>query len=328
MAIVQLTEFLDDLYTTTWQNMKDDAADQIFDATPFWAWMKANNRMETIEGGRWIGEPLSYDKNDNISWLRKGSTVSLNDFKHLTTAKYDWRYLSGSLVRFGVDDQQNRGKNMIIKYLDSKINNTKDALADEMETRLFGSDGDTDPEHPAFDGLQILVADDPTASVSIGGFDQSTFDWWRNKTNNMTGVSFATSGVSRMRTMFNDVSQNKRNDAPDIIVSGQTPYEYYEDEALDILQIQNTRMAELGFDHQTFKGRPWIWSPACANTRMYFLNTKYLKYVYDPAYFFDMTQWKDIPDQVNDRAAQILTACQFITNRRRTQGVIHTIDTA
>lgn len=327
MSVQQLTEFLDDLYTSTWQNMSSDVADQVFDATPFWAWMKENGRLDTEEGGRWIGRPLQYDKNDNIYWIRKGSTVQLNDFKHLTTVKYDWRYLVASMVRFGVDDQQNRGKNTIIKFAESKVDNTKMSLADELETRLFGGVGDTDPEHPAFHGLQVLVADDPTASQDIGGYNQQDYDWWRNQANNMTGVSFATSGVSRMRTMFNDCMQNKKSDAPDIIVSGQTPYEYYEDEAFDKLEIQSTKLAEMGFDTQTFKGRPWVWSPACANTRIYFLNTNYLQFIYDPIMYFEMTAWKDIPDQVNDRAAQIITACQLITNRRRVHGVIHTIDT-
>ena len=33
-----LTEQLDNLYTTTWQNMKSVVGDNIFDATPFWFW--------------------------------------------------------------------------------------------------------------------------------------------------------------------------------------------------------------------------------------------------------------------------------------------------
>jgi len=34
MPVVTLTEDLDNLYTTTWQNMKDTVLDQFFDATP------------------------------------------------------------------------------------------------------------------------------------------------------------------------------------------------------------------------------------------------------------------------------------------------------
>ncbi|KKL88317.1 hypothetical protein LCGC14_1925910 [marine sediment metagenome] len=86
-------------------------------------------------------------------------------------------------------------------------------------------------------------------------------------------------------------------------------------------------MGDAGFENIQFKGVPVTWSPSCANTRMYFLNLNFLKFTYDPIAFFDMTEWKAIPDQVNDRAAQIITAGNLVTGRRRTHGVIFGIDT-
>lgn len=323
-----LTEFLDNLYTTTWQNMKSQTADQVFNATPFWFWMKDKGKLKRLEGGRFISEPLEFDKNDNIQWITKGGTTPLNDFEFLTIAKYDWRYLTASIVRFGIDDQQNRGRNMIISLMNAKMGNTNNSLITEMETRLAGADGTS---ANAIHGLQHLVPDDPTsgALANLGGIDGALAanNWWRNKTRSMTTESFATFGISRMRTMLNDVMNNRKMDAPDIIVSGQTPYELYEDTALSVYRIQNNKMADMGFQHQVFKGIPMVWTPSVANTRMYFLNTNFLYFVYDPMMFFDMTEWKAIPNQVNDRAAQIITAGQFLTSRRRAQGVIHTIDT-
>jgi hypothetical protein len=105
-----------------------------------------------------------------------------------------------------------------------------------------------------------------------------------------------------------------------------TSYEYYEDAVLPMLRINNNRLADAGFENQTFKRIPMVWSPALTG-RMYFLNTNFLEFVYDPAYFFDMTEWKSIPNQVNDRAAQVELACSFMTNRRRVLGVLSTINT-
>ncbi len=79
MAVRSLTEAIDNLYTTTWQHMKDTVRDQIFDATPFWFWLKDKGKIKMVSGGRHINEPLRYAKNDNIVWLGKGGTVSLND---------------------------------------------------------------------------------------------------------------------------------------------------------------------------------------------------------------------------------------------------------
>lgn len=323
MPVYSLTEAIDNLYTSTWQHMKGNVVDNIFDATPFWFWMKDKGRLRTQSGGRHILEPLEYAKNDGVKFLGKGGTVSLNDREFLTEALYDWRYLVAPLVRFGVDDQVNRGKTKILSLVEAKLSNAENSLIDTLETTLFAGVGSAGG---AFDGLQHLVQDDPTSSTVVGSINQSTNSWWQNKTKTLTGVSFATSGVDEMRTMLNNVTNNRLKDRSDIIVSGQLPFEYYEDAAFAKLEIHNTKLAELGFDHQVFKGIPMIWSPAC-DLRMYFLNTSFLSFVYDPAMFFDMTEWKAIPEQVNDRAAQIATACTTTTSRRRVQGVIHTINT-
>ena len=86
---LSLTEALDNLYTTTWQNMKSTVADQIFDATPFWYWMKDKGKLKTESGGRFLTEPLQYDTNDNVTFIGKGGTVSLNDYEFLTEAKFN-----------------------------------------------------------------------------------------------------------------------------------------------------------------------------------------------------------------------------------------------
>ncbi len=319
-----LVEALDNLYTTTWQNMKSQVADQIFDATPFYFWLKSKGKMKTVSGGRFITEPLQYAKNDNVTWIGRGGTVSLNDQEFLTVAYYEWRYLVASIVRFGVDDQKNRGKNQIIDLMMAKLQNARDSLISELESRLFAGEGSSSN---AMDGLLHLVQDDPTVSSTVGGIDQSSNSWWRNQSINMTGVSFASSGVENMRRMLNNTMNNLKMDAPDIIVCGQQPYEFYEDNLLSYYRITNNKLGDAGFQNQVFKGIPMVWSPSCGN-RMYFLNTRFISLVYDPALFFDMTEWKAIPDQVNDRAAQIVSAMQLTVSRRRCQGVIYGIDTA
>lgn len=326
MPVSSITSAIDNLYTTTWQNQKADVADNIFDATPFWFWLRENGGMKEEMGGRFIQEPLAYSKNEQIYWLSKGGTVQIHDFEFLTDTKWDWRYVAVSISRFFQDDQQNRGKHRITSLMNQKLDNARNSLIDALEDRLAGGAGSAST---GFDGLQALVADDPTASVTVGGIAQDTYTWWRNQTLSMNTESFATLGVDHMRTMVNNCSNNRTKDRPNIIVSGQTPYEFYEAFVVDNhLRVTNTKLAEAGFDTQTYKGIPMVWSPAIANTRMYFLNTRFLRFVYDPIAFFDMTEWKPIPEQPGDRAAQIMLVGALTTNRRRVHGVIHTIDTA
>ncbi len=322
MAVRNLTEALDNLYTTTWQNMKESLTDQIFDATPFWFWLKANGGLESVSGGRYITEPLRYAKSDKVKFIGKGGTVILGDFEFATIANYEWRYLVDSIVRFMVDEQKNRGRNRIINLMQSKLDNSRDSLIDQIETTLFAAQSGL-----AFNGLQDLVADDPTTGTVGGIIGDSTNTWWRNKFKDMVGSSFAVNGQAEMRTILNNCGNNIRNDFPNIILSGQTPYERYEDSVQEQKRIVNKKLGDAGFTNIEFKGIPLVWSPSCANTRMYFLNTRFLKFSFDPMFNFDMTEWKAIPDQVNDRAAQVVLAGNLITSRRRVHGVIFNQDT-
>ncbi len=322
MALPTLTENLDNLYTTTWRNKKDSVVDSIFDATPFFFWLRDGGRLDTQRGGRDIEHAIRYAKSDNITWLTKGATVPMDDKEFLTAATYSWRYVSDTIVRFMTDEQQNAGQHAIMSLMNAKLDNSQDSLVDTLETAIFAAQSGNQ-----ILGLQDLVPDDPTTGT-VGGIDASAETWWRSKDKDMTGLSFATHGVPEMRSMINTTSNNLRMDMIDIIVSGQVPYEYYEDSVVEQKQIVNKKLGDAGFENVEFKGRPVIWSPACAATRMYFLNTNFLTIVYDPALWFDMTDWKAVPNQPKDRVAQVVSTLEFVSSRRRCQGVLHTIDTA
>ena len=342
-----LTQFLDNLYTTTWQNRMEGVADNVFNATPFWFWLKDKGKLKTQRGGRFLEESLEYAANGNVAWVDKGTAMALNDFEFLTIAQYQWRYLAASIVRFGTDEQKNVGKARIISYMNAKLDNTEQALITEFETRLVDgpgtiTSGTTTAVAAAFDGLSCLVADDPTSSlggngIAVGGIDssQAQYAWWRNQTVNMTGTSFATSGVDTMRKLLNNCMNNRREDRPDIFLSDQWTYEKYEGVVLTYYRETNRKLADAGFENQTFKGIPMVWTPSIPGEdsasavpgHLYMLNTGFLSLVYDPAMWFDMTEWKAIPDQVNDRAAQVVSACTLTTNRRRVHGVMYGLNT-
>lgn len=324
-----LTEALDNLYTTTWQNMKDTVADNIFDATPFWFWLRKNGGMDTEEGGRFLTEPIRYAKND-VEWTTKGSTVTLADKEFLTVAKYDWKYLVTSIVRFMQDDQQNRGKNQILSLMQAKLDNARDSMTDELEIRLMN--GTTTN---AINGLPDLIDTTP-ATGTVGGIDGAVDTWWRNQamdfaadfTNGFTGNN----GQQAMMQFLIRCMNNRTQDAPNLILGDEHTYAMYYDSVLDFKRIVNKTMGDAGFQSIEFNGIPVVWSTAItadtdvdANKRLYFINTRFLKFRYDSMLYFDMTEWKSIPDQVNDRAAQIVCAGNLVTGRRRVHGVIHNI---
>jgi hypothetical protein len=55
---------------------------------------------------------------------------------------------------------------------------------------------------------------------------------------------------------------------------------------------------------------------------MYFLNSQDLKFYIDPQEWLKMTEWKLIPDQVDDRVAQLKAVLQLCIHRACNHGVL------
>ncbi len=321
MATPTNTETLDTLYASTWQLVKKQVTDAIFTATPFFYEMYKAENIEKEDGGRFIEEPLMYAKNATVCWVDKGGTISIADTDPITMSIWNWRNLAGSVVRMWVDDMANSGIHKKIDMMNAKLENLRLSLIDNLETYLF-----TAQSGSAISGLpDIVEANVPASqSKSPGGLSKLIYAWWRNQYFASTG-SFASYGKSDMRTMYNNTSIG--NDHPNLILTEQTVFEFFEAEAEDIQRINDSDAAKLGFQSFHYKGANMYFSPQCGTGNMYFLNLKYLKLKIDTKADFDMTEFKCIPNQL-DRVAQVATRLELVSRNNRMQGLIGSITTA
>lgn len=321
MATPTLTETLDSLYTTTWQSVKKQVTDNIMTATPFFYEMYKAENLEREDGGRFIEEPLLYAKNTTVDWIGSGGTISIADVDPLTMSVWNWRNLAGSVVRIWTDDMANSGIHKKIDLMNAKIEVLRLSLIDTLETALF-----TAQTGDAMSGLPDIVEANVAASQSKspGSLSKSTYPWWRNQYAASSG-SFATYGESDMRTMFNNCSVG--NDHPNLILTTQTVFQYFEAEASDKQWIVNEEAAKLGFNSFAYKGANIYYSPQCTSGGMYMLNLKYLKLKIDSKADFDMNDFKTIPNQL-DRVAQVVTRLELVCRNCRMQGLIGSITTA
>lgn len=315
------TEQLDDLYTTTWNNRKKETTDSIFTATPLTNnLMKRGGIQMNGTGGRYLEIPLSYAKNETVRSLGRGDTISLSETKFLTVAQYQWKWIAGSIVRYFTDDTQNKSVQQHINLANAKINNLRDSLTDLIETQLFGDGSGNGGKD--LDGLGNIVDTTPTVARTVGNIAQTTYTWWQNRQKTATGVA-SVYLLSDMRNLANTCSEGKTRMMPNIIVTTQTVAELFDDEVLEQRQIINVKE---GADPESmstaWKGIPVEWSSQCPSGRMYMLNSRYCGIQIDPDVNFQMTEWKSIYNQVNDRVAQIVVKLNFISSRRASLGVL------
>lgn len=316
-----LNEDLNTLWTTTWQLMQTTVIDQIFDEYPFFFWLNSKGKRRTEAGGRYIGVPLQYAKNTTFKTLTLGSNIDITRQEKLTTAKYDWKYMAISVVRYWVESLQNRGKAQIINIMKNELENARMSISDKLEEMLF-ADG-TGNGGLDVDGLGNIVNITPTGTVA--GINGTTYAWWQNKAKNMSGEPMSTYLLKNMRTMYNDCSKGQGSQTPDFIMGAQDVFEFYDDEVIEQKQIVNQTLADAEFQTLNYKGKPLVWSTQCPDGYLYFLNSKSLEWVSDPAANFDMTKFKEIPNQVNDSVAQIAVSGNLVCGNRARQGVIYNI---
>ncbi len=326
MSNPTLTEQLDTMYTTTWYMRRTEIMNQVFAATPFWYLMTKKGKITNQGGGRSIEIPLKYKKNETVTYIKRGGTVTLSDTDPLTVVHWRWKYLTGHIMRYFADFQRNRGKAALINKVNADIDTLQASLIDQLESSMF-SDG-TGDSNAAIDGLDNIVAEAP-ATGTVGDLNRATYDWWRNNFKDMSGEPASIFLRKRMNTMFNDcgIYGNGISRFPDIIVCAQTVYEMYEDEALEIsrINIADRKMADLGFGDLAYKGRPMTWSPSCKSGSLYFLNTNVLNWVADPIENFNLGDWLPIVNQPRDRIAHSMTVGNMVAGNCRQLGVIFDI---
>lgn len=325
MANPTRTEQLDDLYTSTWNNRKTEVTDNIFTATPTFKLLKSKGGIKLNgTGGRYLEIPLSYAKNATVASLDKGDTISISDTKFLTVAQYEWKFVAGSIIRYFVDDAKNKSKQQHLSLVNAKIDNLERSMIDKFEGMLFG-DG-TGNGSKDIDGLANLVDYTPDTARTVGNIAQTTYTWWKNKQAASTG-SASVYLLSDMRSMYNNCSTGQASDLPDMLVTTQAVYEYYEDEVQEQKQIVNQTSGDAMLITVTFKGMPLVWSSQCPAGLMYFLNSKYIGLNVDPDINMSATEWKVIPNQL-DRVQQIVWKGNLIASRRASLGVLGAITTA
>lgn len=331
MAFPDITVALNELYTTTWQIRVNGLHDQIMDASPFYRIMTQGDRVQKIEGGRLIEVPLQFFKNNSVEAISRGDSVGLHDDQKYTVAQYEWKNITAHIQRFYADFQKNRGKAAVINRVKADIDNARDAMIDKFETDLFGAG--TANSNKTFLGLDIIVAENGIGATSapgpVGGIDATTQTWWKNQFKDMSALDTSVHLTKEMNTMFNDCGTKGEGISrfPDLLICDQTVYQFYEEEALEISKISKGKggLGDLGFGDLFFKGRPITWSPSCKSGSIYFLNTKFLKWIVDPIAILAMGAWLPITLQPNDVVAHIMHTCALVCSNRFRQGVMFNI---
>jgi hypothetical protein len=306
-----------EIVATTLRNRQRKFADNVSNHNALLKRLETKGNIKYTSGGRSILEEIEYAENSTAGFYSGYEAFDTTVQDVLSGAEFDWKQAVANIQFNGLESRiQNKGTEKMIDLVESRILNAEHSMKNLMAESIY-SDG-TGDGGKEIGGLALLIADDPTASSSIGGINQQTYTFWRNKKANTT---LTTSNIYQY--MNNVWLQTLRGaDKPDLIMADSTLYSMYE----SVLQAQQRftsgSSAMAGFESIKFKTADVVYDDNCPTTHMYFLNTDYLCLRVDPD-----TEYTVLPtrESINQDASliPIVWAGNLTVSNRARQGVLY-----
>ena len=353
-TLPQWTKYIDDAFVNTWYEIQSQGIDNILEANIFTAALKNYGCFKTQVGSNIVTRRVEYGKKTTQRFV-KGTTLNQSETPLDTFAEWDWRYFTCDINRSLVDDATNAGKFKIKDYISRRMEAAREACSTALEKELmqWGDAYDSPKQMNGlydivplataeqiasdYDGDTVNVSDTYATGTNNGKIDR-TNTWWRNwvqynggseaKANRIAGDTsepYSLNLVPDMRHLFNCIRANA--EAPNFILMNQLIYEAYEDEAEDKRQMVQSRFTkkavDLGFDAYTFKGATMSYSDRFAASTLHvaMLNMNHLEVVYQPNVWFDLTGWKDTPNQFERVNYIVCMTTGLITAQPRRHGI-------
>lgn len=303
--------------SATLHNRRSEVIDNIFTGTPFLNAMRQHGGVKNEDGGKRLDSPVQMAKNSTAGSFGKYDVLDTTPQNNETTASYPWASEYATISISFQEEKENQGRHAVYSLLNQKIDDAMYTLRDLCNIHfLQGQPGAASKDPVSITELiDEAPSADPARTDSIGLIGNAN-TWWRNQAT--SGGAFT---VADMNTMWNDVSDG--SDFPTFLLTGQTPFEYYENSLTGQIRYQDTRMADAGFQNLLYKNAPLIWDAQIGNTdEIYFVNTKYLKVTMMNGADFITTDFVEPTNQAA-RTAKILVMIQLESNNRRRLGTLH-----
>lgn len=303
------------LITTTQENRDiKELQDAVFSRLTLFEYLAKKNRVRR-GGGTGIIVPIRSSKNATAASYSNYGIINTQPQDNETAAQFQYKQYAASISLSGKEERvQNKGKYEVMDLVKTKISDAEMALQDKLNSDLFAA-------APAAQDIGSLVTS-IDATSTIGQINSTTYSFWQSTVTTSVG-SFASGGVSAMRTLWNTLGQrNAASSVPDLLLTTPTIHGYYE--ASLIANQRYTNAYDVGnssFQKLMFKSSVVDMDTQCTSGAMYFLNSDALELVIDPDTDFKMTEWVKPVDQ-DAKVAQYLVALELVIRNRRKLGVL------
>jgi hypothetical protein len=267
-----------DIIATTIQSRSGELADNLTQNNAILQRLQQKGNVRPFSGGNVILEEIMYDDSatNNANSYSGYEVLNIAPDSPISAAQYKIAQYADSVTMSGLEMLQNSSKEAIIDLLDGRMQVSEARLLNRISGDLYG-DG-TGNGGKNLDGLGAAVAAVPT-SGTYGGINRATWTFWQNQiTTGATSVNI----LAKMTEAA--IKQIRGTDKADLIVAGNTMYQYYVGALQSIQRIAAEESGAAGFASLKFYGGGTSADVVLGGgygsqetaTYMYMLNTNYI----------------------------------------------------
>jgi hypothetical protein len=273
-----------EIVTTTLRQHRKELTDNVSKNNALLRRLMDRGKMDTIDGGYEIVEPLEYAENGTYQRYSGYDTLNISASDVLSAAKYDWKQAAVHVTASGLELRQNSGKNQLINLAKSRLMNAMRSFKNNFSGDIY-SDGTASNQ---VNGLQALVADAGTGTV--GGINSSTYTFWKNIVQSAASPLQGGGAITPSSTTIESLmlplwlELTRGGDQPDLIVASNDYFTFYEQSQTPLKRYTDAKEAQGGFLSLKYKSADVIFDGGSKgggvpNAHMYFLNTDFLRVV-------------------------------------------------
>lgn len=276
-----------DIVATTIEFRSTKLADNVTNNNALLLKMKERGNVKTFTGGSIITESIMYNDTAtaNAGSYSGYDIIDITPNSPISYAEYDIKQYAAAVSINGLEMLQNAGKEQIIDLLEGRIEVAEAQLMNDISAGIY-SNG-TGNGGKDITGLALAVATSPSTGT-YGGINRANYSFWRNIAFDATTDGGAAATSANIQSYMNRVAVQlvRGTDRPDMIVAGNNYYRLYLESLQAIQRITSESSAGAGFTSLKYFGAGFncdvfldggIGGQLNTN-RMYFLNTKYLKF--------------------------------------------------
>ena len=270
-----------EIVTTTLREHKKSLADNVSNNNALWRRISEKGRIQVLDGGYEIVEPLDYAENSTYQRYSGYDVLNVSASDVISAAKFNWVQSAVHVTASGLELRQNAGKNQIINLAKARITNAMRTFANNLSSDLY-SDGTTTNQ---MGGLQAVISDAGTGTV--GGINSGTYTFWKSTLQSaaapLQGGGAITPSKSTIQSLMLPLylELSRGNDQPDLVVSSNDYFTFYEESLTDIKRYTDVNDATGGFISLKYKNADVIFDGGSGipAAHMYFVNSDFLKLV-------------------------------------------------